>query len=67
MGTLQAVEAVKQLTGAGETLVNKILLFDAMELDINVMDIGRESECALCGHHPTIQTIQHHEAECEDK
>jgi len=50
MGVLQAVEAVQHLTGVGDTLVNKLVMFDALNLDITVLDISKDPGCILCGN-----------------
>ncbi|HBC31963.1 MAG TPA: hypothetical protein DC024_12075 [Clostridiales bacterium] len=49
MGFIQAAEAVKILSGLGKTLKNKILLFDSLEMDFNIIDIGRAPQCPTCG------------------
>ncbi len=48
MGFIQAAEAVKVLTGLGNTLKNKILLFDSLEMDFNIIDIEKNSQCPTC-------------------
>ena len=48
MGFIQAAEAVKILSGLGKTLINKILLFDSLEMDFNIIDIGRAPQCPTC-------------------
>ena len=48
MGFIQAAEAVKVLTGLGNTLKNKILLFDSLEIDFNIIDIERNPQCPTC-------------------
>ncbi|HRU41885.1 MAG TPA: HesA/MoeB/ThiF family protein [Candidatus Diapherotrites archaeon] len=67
MGMIQAIEALKHLTGAGGTLANKILLFDALHMDFTLVDIEKSSNCALCGTNPTITTLQNYEFVCRDK
>lgn len=49
MGFIQAAEAVKILSGLGKTLKNKILMFDSLEMDFNIIDIGRAPQCPTCG------------------
>ena len=48
MGFIQAAEAVKALTGLGNTLKNKILLFDSLEMDFNIIDIKKNPQCPTC-------------------
>lgn len=49
MGIIQAAEAVKLLTGIGESLMNKILLFDVFDTDIYVAAHRKNKYCGLCG------------------
>jgi molybdopterin/thiamine biosynthesis adenylyltransferase len=49
MGFIQAAEAVKILSGLGKTLKNKILLFDSLEMEFNIIDIERNPQCPTCG------------------
>lgn len=52
MGILQAVEVIKQLTGIGSTLLNKIIMFDALNMEFTILDIYKEASCMLCGSSP---------------
>lgn len=49
MGFIQAAEAFKVITGVGKTLKNKILLFDGLEMEFNIIDLEKNPECPLCG------------------
>lgn len=49
MGFIEAAEAVKIMTGLGKTLKNKILLFDSLEMDFNIIDIAKNPQCPTCG------------------
>lgn len=49
MGIIQAAEAIKLLTGFGESLKNRILLFDVFDTDIYVAALGKNDNCTLCG------------------
>jgi molybdopterin/thiamine biosynthesis adenylyltransferase len=49
MGVIEAAEAVKLLTGTGESLKDRILLFDVFDTDIYVTYHGRNKYCELCG------------------
>ena len=58
VGSLQALEAVKYLTGVGELAVGKILTYDAFFGDFDEIRLpGREPNCAVCGDHPTIAEL----------
>ena len=54
MGTLQAVEALKLLLGAGDLLSHRLLLYDALEATFAMVERAWDPDCPLCGDHPTI-------------
>ncbi len=49
LGTIQATEAVKYLVGCGELLSNKLLIFDALSMDFDKIDLKKNEECRVCG------------------
>jgi molybdopterin/thiamine biosynthesis adenylyltransferase len=51
LGTIQAAEALKYLTGAGELLVNRLLLFDARTMEFRNIKTRRAACCPACGNH----------------
>jgi len=57
-GTLQATEAIKYITGAGELLTDTLLTFDALTMQFSRFSFCKNQDCALCGDHPTITTIK---------
>jgi adenylyltransferase/sulfurtransferase len=62
IGSLQALEAIKLMLGAGDPLVNRLLFFDAMTLEFRQVKIRRDPACPVCGDHPTItELIDYHE------
>lgn len=68
IGCLQAMEAVKYITGAGELLVGKLLTYDALTNHFHTVKLPkRVSSCAVCGDHPTItELIDYEQVECTD-
>ncbi|MBX6378405.1 MAG: molybdopterin-synthase adenylyltransferase MoeB, partial [Clostridia bacterium] len=64
MGTLQALEALKVLLGAGEPLVSRLVLFDALRGRYRVLRFRRNPACPVCGDHPTITQLIDYEAFC---
>jgi sulfur-carrier protein adenylyltransferase/sulfurtransferase len=54
LGTLQATEAIKLITGIGTPLIGRLLTYDALEMRFSEFRIHRRSDCAACGAHPTI-------------
>jgi molybdopterin/thiamine biosynthesis adenylyltransferase/rhodanese-related sulfurtransferase len=54
LGTIQATEAIKLITGIGEPLIGRLLTYDAMEMRFGEFKLERRQDCAVCGAHPTI-------------
>ena len=54
VGSLQASEALKLALGIGETLVGRLLLFDALAGSFTEVRLRRDPECPVCGENPTI-------------
>lgn len=61
MGTLQALEAIKLLTGIGEPLTGRLLIFDGLGATFREVAIARNPKCPLCGENPTIKDLSGHE------
>lgn len=58
IGSLQALEAVKYITGAGELLTGKLLTFDALTMKFHTVKLPpRGDGCAVCSDHPTITEL----------
>ncbi len=54
VGSLQANEAIKLALGIGETLVGRLLLFDALVPAFTEVKLRRDPACPVCGESPTI-------------
>lgn len=50
MGSMMALEAVKAITGAGEGLRGRIMIYDALYGDVRIMGTEARPGCAACGH-----------------
>ncbi len=61
MGSLQATEAIKLLVGIGKPLAGRLLIYDALTLGFDEFRFARRADCAVCGDHPTLTTLAHHE------
>lgn len=61
MGSLQATEAIKLLVGIGTPLAGRLLIYDALTLGFDEFRFARRPDCAVCGEHPTITSLAHHE------
>lgn len=69
IGSLQAMEAIKYITGVGELLVGYLLTFDALTMKFHKIKLPpRGDGCAVCSDHPTITTlIDYEQAACDLK
>ena len=52
MGLLQAVEVIKLVTGAGEPLVGRLLLYEALGATFTELKVRRDPECPICSRDP---------------
>jgi molybdopterin/thiamine biosynthesis adenylyltransferase/rhodanese-related sulfurtransferase len=52
MGLLQATEVVKLITGAGEPLIGRLLLYEALGATFTELKVRRDPECAICSRPP---------------
>ena len=57
IGSLQALEAIKIITGIGEPLRGRLLTYDALAQTFRSISLARDPGCPLCGATPTIRTI----------
>lgn len=64
IGSLQALETIKLITGRGETLIGKILHIDTMGMKFFELGLKRNPECPLCGDNPTIHALIDYEDFC---
>jgi molybdopterin/thiamine biosynthesis adenylyltransferase/rhodanese-related sulfurtransferase len=54
IGMLQAIETIKLIVGIGESLVGRLLHFDALKVKFRELNLRRDPECPVCGENPTI-------------
>ena len=54
IGMLQAIEAIKLIAGIGESLVGRLLHFDALKVKFRELNLRRDPNCPVCGENPTI-------------
>jgi adenylyltransferase/sulfurtransferase len=64
IGVIQATEAVKIILGAGETLKNRLLLYDALQMRFRELRLRRERNCPVCGEHPTVTKLIDYQEFC---
>jgi sulfur-carrier protein adenylyltransferase/sulfurtransferase len=64
IGSIQALETIKWIIGAGTSLVGRLLLFDALKLRFRELELRKDPACPLCGSDPTIRELIDYEAFC---
>ncbi|MQC19098.1 MAG: molybdopterin-synthase adenylyltransferase MoeB [Chloroflexi bacterium] len=64
VGSIQATEVFKQILGVGESLVNRLLLIDALTMEFRTMKTRRDPSCPLCGDNPTVTELIDYDQFC---
>ncbi len=52
MGVLQAIEVVKLVTGSGEPLIGRLLLYEALSTSFTDLKVRRDPDCPICSRDP---------------
>jgi len=64
IGSIQVNEGIKLLTGIGEPLVGKLMIYDALEMEYRKLRVRKDPNCALCGDNPTVTGLIDYETFC---
>lgn len=64
IGILQANEAIKEILGLGDTLADRLLIYDALEMKFRKVGRPKDPKCPLCSDNPTITTLEEHHVSC---
>lgn len=64
IGSLQALEVIKVVTGVGEPLVGRFYIFDALSFESRTFNISRRDDNPLNGKNPTITQLINYEQFC---
>jgi len=64
MGLIQATETLKILMGMGDTLVGRLLLFDALKMQFRELKLRKNEDCSVCGRNPTVTSLIDYEGFC---
>jgi adenylyltransferase/sulfurtransferase len=64
IGMVQAVEAMKLLSGQGDPLIGRFLVFDALDMTFNEFNIERNENCPLCGKAASITQLIDYQQVC---
>ncbi len=64
VGSIQVNEAIKLITGVGESLSGRLMIYDALEMSYRSVKVRKDPECAICGKNPTITELIDYDAFC---
>jgi adenylyltransferase/sulfurtransferase len=64
IGSIQALETLKLILGAGDTLVGRLVLFDALKFEFRELVLHKDAGCPVCGASPTLRELIDYEAFC---
>jgi sulfur-carrier protein adenylyltransferase/sulfurtransferase len=64
IGSIQVNEAIKLLTGIGEPLVGRLMVYDALEMSYRPIKVRKDPECDICGKNPTVTELIDYEEFC---
>jgi sulfur-carrier protein adenylyltransferase/sulfurtransferase len=64
IGSIQVNEAIKLITGIGEPLVGRLMIYDALDMTYRSVTVRKDPECPVCGKNPTITELIDYEEFC---
>jgi adenylyltransferase/sulfurtransferase len=64
VGSIQASETLKLILEIGEALNNRLLIIDALAMEIRKFKIRRDPECVVCGDNPTVTELIDYDVFC---
>ena len=62
VGSLQAIEVLKEIMGIGDSLAGWLMIYDALSSEVQKMKLPRDPACPLCGDAPSIADLSAHVA-----
>ena len=65
IASIQATEAIKLISGVGESLIGSLVIYDALTMSHRTIDVSKDPECALCSDKPTqVGLLEDYDAFC---
>lgn len=64
IGAIQATEAIKLALGIGESLIGRLLIYDALAMTFDEIRLRKNPDCPVCGENPTITKLIDYEQFC---
>jgi adenylyltransferase/sulfurtransferase len=67
VGVVQATEILKLILGKGEVLSGRLLLFEALQMRFEAIEVKRNPECPVCSETPSITELIDYDIACESQ
>ena len=64
IGSIQVTEAIKLITGVGDSLAGRLMIYDALEMSYRTVRVRKDPECPICGKNPSITGLIDYDAFC---
>ena len=64
IGVIQATETIKLITGIGEPLIGRFMIYDALKMKFRELKLRKDPECPVCGTNPTVTKLIDYEQFC---
>ena len=64
VGCIQANETIKVILGGGDSLINRLLVFDAWKMRFRELKLAKDPNCPICGDNPVIKELIDYEDFC---
>jgi molybdopterin/thiamine biosynthesis adenylyltransferase/rhodanese-related sulfurtransferase/molybdopterin converting factor small subunit len=64
IGVIQATETIKLITGIGEPLIGRFMIYDALKMKFRELKLRKDPDCPVCGTHPTVTKLIDYEQFC---
>jgi len=64
IGSIQVNEAIKLITGIGDPLVGRLMIYDALEMEYRKLKVRKDPNCALCGENATVTELIDYDTFC---
>ena len=64
IGSIQVTEAIKVITGTGEPIAGRLMIYDALEMSYRTVRVRKDPECPICGKNPTIIELIDYDSFC---
>ena len=57
IGSILVTEAIKLITGIGEPLLGRLMIYDALGMHYRTVKVRKDPNCAVCGENPIVTEL----------